>query len=223
MKIGMFRSARFGGLVAILLGCGGSEAPAEVTTTGDEETAPPMTAEAPVEEEVWEEPEPEPEPVRTGQLMVTIRMGGEDQPGTVEVQDADGETVAQSTSGETMTLPVGSYQVIATMEESLLPGHGSLEDSVTVRDGRMTDKRMTYEVARVRITVRRRGRPVSRWSLSLTREGGDTELTLEPSETHTIVAPGRYSGVLTAGGQRVEVTGLIFQPGTTMDVPVTVN
>ncbi|MEM6955636.1 MAG: hypothetical protein AAF411_00615 [Myxococcota bacterium] len=194
----------------------------EESSAGDEESAPPMSAEAPLEEEVWEE-EPEPEPVRTGQLMVTIRMGGEDQPGTVEVHDEDGETVAQSTSGETMTLPVGSYRVIATMEESLLPGHGSLDDSVTVRDGRMTDKRMTYEVARVRIMVRRRGRPVSRWSLSLTREGGDTELTLEPSETHTIVAPGRYSGVLTAGGQRIEVTGLIFQPGTTMDVPVSVN
>lgn len=222
MRTGVFRRAQLGGLLTILLGCGGTEAPVEESSAGDEESAPPMSAEAPLEEEVWEE-EPEPEPVRTGQLMVTIRMGGEDQPGTVEVHDEDGETVAQSTSGETMTLPVGSYRVIATMEESLLPGHGSLDDSVTVRDGRMTDKRMTYEVARVRIMVRRRGRPVSRWSLSLTREGGDTELTLEPSETHTIVAPGRYSGVLTAGGQRIEVTGLIFQPGTTMDVPVSVN
>ena len=212
----------FGLMVA--LGCGG-ETPTAETSAGDEEIAPPQVAEAPPEEEEWEEEEEpaEVQPAGPGQLLVTIRMGGEDRPGTIEVLDVRGASVAEGSSGETLTLPAGNYRVVAMMDPSLLPGHGPLDDSVTVREGRTTDKRMTYEAARVRLDVRRNGRPVANWTMRLTREDGDMEVTMRPSQEHQIVAPGRYSGVLTTGNTRIEVSGLIFQGGATMDVPVNVN
>ena len=82
---------------------------------------------------------------------------------------------------------------------------------------------LRYEVARIRINVRRNGRAVARWRLVLTREGSEGEITLNPSAEHVVVPPGRYSGVLHAGARRIEVSGLQFQGGATMDVPVNVD
>ena len=109
------------------------------------------------------------------------------------------------------------------LDPSLLPGHVGREDNVIVSPGQTAEVVFTYEVARVRLDVRRGGRPVSGWRMVLTREGESTEIPMQPSTEHMMFAPGRYSGVLTTGGARIEVNGLIFQGGATMDVPVNVN
>lgn len=208
------------GALTASLACGGGED----TTPPPEETAGNETP-APIEPEPepYVEPEPEPEPSGPGQLHAVIRMLGEDQPGTIQVRSLAGDVVAEGNSGDTFDVPSGEYLVAAMLDESLLPGHDAREERSIVDPGETANVTFTYQVARVRIVVRRGNRPVNNWRLVVTREGSDHEVRLQPSADHQVVTPGRYSGTLTTGGSRIEVNGLIFQGGATMDVPVNVN
>lgn len=213
-------------LVLPFAACGGSSPqtppPAETAVeSGGEETH--IHEAEDVDDEFVEEVEAEPS--GPGELHAVIRMGGEDQEGTLSVQDVRGDTIAEGRSGDTLTLPSGSYRVVGTIDAP--EGHGSLYGSRTedirVVPGDTTEVSLRYEVARIRINVRRNGRAVGRWRMTLTREGSEGEITLTPSSEHVTVPPGRYSGVLHAGARRIEVSGLLFQGGATMDVPVNVE
>ncbi|MCA9609506.1 MAG: hypothetical protein KC619_28100, partial [Myxococcales bacterium] len=104
-----------------------------------------------------------------------------------------------------------------------LPTH-ELDGFVTVPPGQTTAAAIDFPVAYILLRVRRGGRDVARWQLEISRESreGGT-IRLEPSSTHVPITPGRYSGTLRTGGQQIEVSGLIFQGGARMTVPVNVN
>ena len=208
-------------LLGFSLACGGeapTSAPAPQPTAGND-------AVSDVEEDDYEEEEEieEPEPSGPGRIHAVIRMQNQERAGTVTVRSADGAVVAEGASGDTFDVPSGSYVLEAMLDAALLPGHTGREERTTVSSGETVEVVFSYEVARVRLNVRRAGRPVNTWRMVLTREGSETEITLQSSTEHAEVAPGRYSGLLIAGSARIEVTGLIFQGGSTMDVPVNVD
>lgn len=209
-------------LLGFLLACGGAATPEPAATSGDESAEAAASVEPLIEEPLIEEPLIE-EPIGPGSIHAVIRMRNEERPGTITVRSLNGEVVAEGNAGDTFELPSGSYQLDAMLDPALLPGHSSQEERTSVLPGETAEVVFTYEVARVRLNVRRRGRALNSWRMVLTREGTETEVTLESSTEHAEVAPGRYSGMLIAGGARIEVTGLIFQGGATMDVPVNVN
>jgi hypothetical protein len=192
------------------------------TSTAGAEAPPPEPEPAPVAE-----PEPEP-PSGPGQIRVTNVVRGEEVGGTVQVLSADGEVVAEGSSGDTFTVDSGQYRVQgAITDDSILidtPSH-ALDGAVTVSPGETATARIDFPVSRVRIEVRRGGRSVARWRLTVTRQGPEPgeEIVLEPSEEHVAITPGRYDGTLRFGGQQIEVSGLIFQGGATQTVPVNVN
>ena len=206
-------------LLGLAMACGGdaqpAPEPAPQNTAGNDQATEPE----PYEEEI----EAAPEPTGPGRIHALIRMRSEDQAGTVSVRSLSGEVVAEGTAGETLEVPSGEYRVHAMMDPSILPGHVEMDERIFVQPGETSELSFTYEVARIRLNVRRGGRALNSWRMVVTREGGDTEVTLQPSSEHVDIAPGRYGGVLTAGGSRIEVNGLIFQGGATMDVPVNVN
>lgn len=207
------------------IACGGG--------TSSAETTPPPTHTPPVqdmdegeyedEEEDFEEEVAE--PTGPGQLHAVIRVGNEEREGAVSVVSGQGDVVAEGRSGETFTVPSGSYRVVGAFDapEGQSSLYGTREESARVTPGGTAEVELRYEVARIRINVRKNGRPVARWRLVLTREGSEGEITLNPSTEHVTVPPGRYSGVLHAGASRIDVAGLQFQGGATMDVPVNVD
>lgn len=216
-------------LVACLgmVGCGGSgpEAGVAEPTSGAEVAAAREPA-----PRVEDEPAPEPvaRPVRgPGRLRVVNMVGGRDAGGTIQILDGSGRVVLEGRSGETYSLDAGTYRVVGTVTDRTAlvdtPTREE-EDPVTVAAGREEVVRVAHPVARVRLAVTQRGRPVASWRAELRRTTGQGGvLELQPSETHTPVSPGRYDAVVHVGGQRFTVTGVIFQGGATMDVPVTIE
>ncbi|MGE0786269.1 MAG: hypothetical protein AB7S26_11320 [Sandaracinaceae bacterium] len=163
-----------------------------------------------------------------GQLHVVNRVNGQDAGGNVRVLDASGEEVAHGASGATFDVDSGQYRVVGeiTDDDVLIdtPTH-ELDGMATVAAGQTADAFIDFPVSRIQVRVTRGGRPIAQWRLVVTREGDeDAEpITLRPSEGHVPITPGRYSGQLTAGANRIEVNGLIFQGGATMTVPVNIN
>ena len=224
------RSVSSSTLAAMMFGlacvaCGGGEPrqaePELVESSGDEG----HVDDEPTVEEPSELPPPRSGP---GQITVTNRVGGEDAGGTVQVLDGSGEVVAEGASGDTFNVRSGSYSVVGHVtDESVLidtPTH-ERDGGAVVEPGETANVEVVFPRSRVLVQVRRRNRPIARWSLTVRREGRDpgNEVTLTPSRTHVPITPGRYAGTLTFGSRQIEVAGLIFQGGATMTVPVNVN
>jgi hypothetical protein len=211
-------------------GCGGSSAASGGTTVAaeDEPVTEPPVADAPVEEEPEVADEPAaPEPTGPGQLRVINRVGGEDASGTVRVLSEAGEVVVEGTSGQTFTVPSGSYRVVGAITDDDVmidtPTHEA-DGMVTVLAGQEQSVSIDFPLSRVRIRVRRHGRPVARWRMEVRRQDGTGEpLTLRSSNDHIPITPGRYDATLHFGREQIEVSGIIFQGGATMDVPVNID
>ncbi len=207
-------------------GCGGGQAPSSGTTADAVDDTPAVSAS--VEDEADAEPE-EAEPVATGpgRLRVVNRVGGEDSSGSVRVLDEGGETVAEGASGDTFTLEAGSYRVVGeiTDPDVLIDTPTREADGmITVMAGQEQTVTVDHPVSRVRLRVTRGGRPVARWRMQVRRQDGQGEpIELRSGEQHIPITPGRYDATLHFGNSQIEVTGIIFQGGARMDVPVNVN
>ncbi|MFK8003420.1 MAG: hypothetical protein AB8H86_27865, partial [Polyangiales bacterium] len=161
-------------VLGLSLACGGApaSAPEPQATSGDESAQHAATAE--YEAEVAEEAlieEPLVEEAGPGSIRAVIRMRNEERAGTITVRALGGEVVAEGNAGDTIEVPSGSYQIDAMLDAALLPGHSSQEERTTVTPGETAEVVFTYEVARVRLNVRRRGRALNSWRMVLTREG----------------------------------------------------
>lgn len=206
------------------LGCGGGASaedpayePEPVTSAGDE--TEPVAEEAPAEAD-------EPPPSGPGRLTVHTRVSGENVAGTVQVLGDGDEVVAEGASGETFDLPSGTYRVTGAITDASIlldtPTH-ELDGEATVSPGQTAEVHVDFPTARVRFDVRRGGRPVAQWRMTLTRQGGDEPVEVQPSADHVAITPGRYDATLRFGAQEIEVSGLILQGGATQTVPVNVN
>lgn len=216
-------------LALVTVGCGGAQPAQEDTASLGDDTEPVVTGEPSAEETRGAEAEPEPPPATgPGQLRVVNRVAGEDSTGIVRVLNASGEVVAQGDSGDTFTVEAGSYRIVGeiTDEDVLIDTPTREADgAITVVAGQEHTATIDHPRARVRIRVTRRGRPISRWRMEIRRQGveGAEPLELRNSSDHTPITPGRYDATLHFGNQQIEVTGIIFQGGATMDVPVNVD
>lgn len=155
-------------------------------------------------------------------------MGGEESTGNVRVLSASGEVVAEGRSGDTFTVEAGSYRLVGEITDAAVLIDTPTRESdgmITVLAGQEQTATIDHARARVRVRVTRRGRPVAQWRMQLRRQGveGAEPITLRASEQHTPITPGRYDATLQFGANRIEVTGIIFQGGATMDVPVNVD
>jgi len=212
-------------ILLISIGCGG--AAANTDDTADLDETEPVQDETLAEETSGDE-EPEPPATGPGQLRVVNRVGGEDSTGTVRVLSASGEVVAEGRSGDTFTVEAGSYRLVGEITDAAVLIDTPTRESdgmITVLAGQEQAATIDYPRARVRLRVTRRGRAVPRWRMEVRRQGqeGAEPLELRSSEQHTPITPGRYDATLHFGANRIEVTGIIFQGGATMDVPVNVD
>ncbi len=213
---------------ALASACGsgqGSSTDTSYDETGDGTTGGEVTQTGGGEEATGEEG---PAATGPGRLRVSIRVGNQDGSGTVRVQSMSGQTVAEGRSGETFTVPAGTYRLSAQITDQEVmfdrPSRES-ETPVTVSAGQEENATVEFPVSRVRLRITRRNRPIGRWRLEVRRagvEGGET-LTLQSGDRHIPMTPGRYEGTLIFGTSRIEVSGIIFQGGATMDVPVNVD
>jgi hypothetical protein len=207
------------------IGCGGGQAASDDTAGLDDTEA---VGEEPLADETSGDEEAEPPATGPGQLRVVNRVGGEDSTGTVRVLSASGEVVAEGASGDTFNVEAGSYRLVGEITDADVlvdtPTHES-DGMITVLAGQEQTATIDHPRARVRIRVTRRGRAVARWRMEIRRQGeeGAEPLELRNSEQHTPITPGRYDATLHFGTNQIEVTGIIFQGGATMDVPVNVD
>jgi hypothetical protein len=181
-----------------------------------------------VEPESEGEAEPEPVPTGPGRLRVVNVVSGAEVGGHVQVLDEAGEVVAEGTSGDTFDVQSGSYGVrgqITDASTMIDTPTTELDGTTTVAAGETSTAQVNFPVSHIMINVRRGGRPIARWRLTVTRENVEdpAELVLEPSRTHVPITPGRYSGTLRMGSAEIAVTGLIFQGGARMNVPVNID
>lgn len=209
------------------LGCGGgasaTDEPADepVASAGDEVIADESAAdeEAPPEAD-------EPPPSGPGRLTVHTRVSGANVEGTVQVLGDGDEVVREGASGETFDLPSGTYRVTGAISDASIlldtPTH-ELDGEATVSPAQTTEVHVDFPAARVRFDVRRAGRPVAQWRMTLTRQGGGDPVEVQPSAEHVAITPGRYDATLRLGAQEIEVSGLILQGGATQTLPVNVN
>lgn len=210
----------------LVSGCGGGQASSGTTAeTVQDDTA--VVEDTAVEEETEAEPADEPVATGPGTLRVVNRVGGQDSSGTVRVLDEGGATVAEGSSGETFTLQSGSYRVVGAITDADVlidtPERES-DGMVTVVAGQEQTVTIDHPVSRVRLRVTRGGRPIARWRFVVHRQGEEGEtIELRSGGQHIPITPGRYEGTLHFGNSQIEVTGVIFQGGATMDVPVNVQ
>lgn len=210
-----------------MAGCGGGSAEAadesgsdEVATSGDEDMGDTET------EAVADEPAPAP-PSGPGRLRAVNRVGGADVGGTVRVLNEAGEVVREGASGDTFDVPSGDYTVEGTITDAAIlvdrPTR-SADGGATVTPGETATAQINFPVSRIRIEVRRHGTVVRTWRLTVHPQGAEEpEITLEPTRDHVPITPGRYEGSLRAGSNEIAVSGLIFQGGATMSVPINMD
>lgn len=204
------------------VGCGGAAA----STPPASEPSRQVAAAREIAPEPEEEPRVAPPPRGPGRLRVVNVVSGSESSGTVRVLDMGGQVVAEGRSGETFPVDAGTYRVVGEVTDaSVLVDRPTREsdDPVEVVPGEEQVARVVHPVARVRLRVVQRGRPVTGWRAEVRRQTGGPALEIRASEEHTSISPGRYDAVLHVGGQRIEVSGIVFQGGATMDVPLNIE
>ncbi|MCS6797439.1 MAG: hypothetical protein NZ898_02720 [Myxococcota bacterium] len=208
-------------LLALVLAaaCGGSQQQSGLQTTPIEHVSEP-----PVETSVEADPNPAPAsgPAR---LTVSIGLGESTLEGEVEVVDGAGAVAASGRAGQSFEVPAGNYVVRARVSEA--PGvvgslRGETEVSLAPADERSV--RVEMQPARVRLVVKRRGRPVRGARVSLIRHGeSDPVATFTPGDEHIVIQPGRYEADVVVGRQTIRATGLTFMEGATQEVPIEIQ
>lgn len=211
----------------LVSGCGGGQASSGTTAEAVDDPAPIADTEATAEQEVVPEQEEEPVATGPGRLRVINRVGGQDSTGSVRVLDAAGETVAEGASGDTFDLEAGSYRVVGEITDAAVlidTPTREADGMVTVVAAQEQTIGIDHPVSNVRLRVTRAGRPVARWRMEVRRQGGEGEaIELRSSNDHIPITPGRYDATLHFGNAQIQVTGIIFQGGARMDVPVNVD
>jgi hypothetical protein len=159
-----------------------------------------------------------------GRITIQIKVGGEDASGELVIRAADG-TETRATSGSPVTLEPGTYVIAASItDQSVLIDRPSLEQELIVSPGDVRNEIVEFARSRVRLRVVRRGRPVGRARVTLTRTVlGSQEVQVQTSDDHIPITPGRYNGVVRIGNEEITVEGITFMGGATQDVPININ
>ena len=208
----------------VVLGCGGGGA-TQTPPEGQSSLPPdePVDAVEDPGQEPADEPFSEPEPSGPVEVTVALRVGNDDASGEIQVLNASGEAVHEGSSGDTFTIPSGDYSVVAhiTNERVMIDTPTITQEDVHVPFGEPHTVEVRFPVARIRLNVRRNGRPLRRGSVKLYRQGEETPVAqFRLSNDHVAVSPGRYEADVQTGQMETRVRGLTFMDGATQNIPV---
>jgi hypothetical protein len=211
-------------LILMLAGCGGEDAPEAAAadpfaTAGDEALDDTPAAEPPAERAA-------PAPSGAARLTVEAQIDGEPAEVHIQLVDPNGDVAHEGRSGKQVSVPPGRYNIIAKIDDAAL-----LVDKPTRRVGSVilaAGDEVTEEVeigrARVRLRVVKGGRAVSNARVEL-RASGTEQIIYEysPGNDHIGISPGRYDALVHLPKSKVEVNGLVFQPGARQNIPIEVR
>ncbi|MDH5490734.1 MAG: hypothetical protein OEY14_02050, partial [Myxococcales bacterium] len=79
-------------------------------------------------------------------------------------------------------------------------------------------------IARIRLSVRRRGRNVRNTTVRLRRSGTEEVVAeIRPSDAFLLIAAGRYDAHVSFTGGEVEVSGLMFPTDAQREMPIDIQ
>lgn len=217
------RNAISAGMI-LVAACGGSQAPAEApeATSGNEVVAAPQSTEP---EEGLDETE-EPAPSGPARLVVRIEVDGRESPGEIVVLDENQSVVGRGQSGAPFSLPAGRYTLQTRIDDpAVLVDKPSRTMNVLLDPGEEASTTVEFGRSRVRLRVEKNGKAVRDARVVLKREASD-EVVLDytPGDDHVAISSGRYDATVHfRDGSLAPVSGLVFMPGATQDVPIRVR
>jgi len=210
---------RLGSVLVVLLlgaGCATAASPRPVVTPAAE-AAPPAVQ--PVAEPV--------QPSGPGEITVNVVVDGQPVTGTVRLLTASGGRVGEGPAGRSFEVEPGVYRAYGSVSDRSLLADTTerrAADRVTVAAGQSVSSNIEFTTSRVRLTVVRGNRPVRGWRVELRPAGSDqTVLEVTPSSDYLAVTAGNYSAIVYMGRTRIEVGGLVFPPGSRIQLPIRIQ
>jgi hypothetical protein len=206
---------------AVVAGCGGSETPVE--TVEEDTTVEAVPDEDPVVEEAPDQPD---EPAGPGRATIRVTVGGEASELPFEVLDQSEQSVAAGRSGETISVPAGSYYVrVAVEDEDVILNTPTHEEEIAVAPGsEPTEITVNVPVAHIVLRVSHRGRPLRNPNVTLYAEGSEEPVARFRAGNDAIqISPGRYEAEVQSGGGNYRIRGLTFMDGARQEIPVNVE
>lgn len=208
-------------ITVAVVGCGGTETPVE--TAEEDTTVEPLPDEDPVVEETPDEPD---EPAGPGRATITITVGGEASELPFQVLDQAEEVVTSGRSGETISVPAGSYYVrVAVEDDDVILNTPTHEEEISVAaGGEAVPITINVPVAHIVLRVSHRGRVLRNPNVTLYAEGSEEPVARFRAGNDAIsISPGRYEAEVQSGGGNYRIRGLTFMDGARQEIPVNVE
>lgn len=209
----------------ICLGCGGAQPQAGETALADEQGAVEEAPAAAPEPEPVEEEEAPAEPARgPASISVTPKVAGEAVPGSVKIANEAGETVAEGSAGQSMTVQSGTLTVeVRVTDEKALADRPTRTMEVELQPGSQSKQEMSFPWCKVRVMVRVKGNPTKKAEVKLFRDGEHVATLQSGADQHVRLSPGHYQAEVRSGGMVTKLDDVMFPEGATRDVPIDVT
>lgn len=209
-------------LYLICLGCGGAQSQAAEATPVEEEGA--FGEAAPAELEPVEEEAPA-EPARgPASISVTPKVVGQAVSGSVKIMNEAGETVAEGSAGQNITVQSGHYTVeVRVTDEKALADRPTRTMEVDLQPGAQARQEMSFPWCKVRVMVRVKGRKTGKAVVKLLRNGEHVATLQSGAQQYVPLSPGRYQAEVKSGGLVTTLDEVMFPEGGTRDVPIDVS
>lgn len=210
---------------ATLIGCGGAEPAPEPTqveeqpTTGGESM--PAEEPEPIEEEAAAPVAPASGPA---QLTIVTKVGSTVVAAHVKVLAADGSVVVEGESGTAFNVQSGSYKIEASITDAaIMVDTPTTRTDVEVAPGAELSETVAFPYARVKFTVNVNGKPDSKATVTLLRNGAVVATIPAAAPDFVAITPARYSGKVKSRNAEIEVSEIVISEDATRNIPLNVN
>ena len=164
-------------------------------------------------------------PAEPVEATISVRVGIDEVVLPVQLLGADGEVVAETRAGETITIAPGSYTAVSRIEDDgMLIDKPERQEEIEVQAGQRNRIEVRFPRSRVRLQISRGGRAISNATVVLYRVGEEEPVARFTASDRAIpISPGRYEAEVTGRGVQTRVQGLVFQPNAQQDIPVVIE